>query len=58
MAKSSGVAGSDLPARGEGVTVDNAKSGSSSARGTASVPEQRPDGYEGRHGAKPGRHAR
>lgn len=47
-------AGSDLPARGKGVTVDNANG---KAKGKAPAPEpKKPDGYKGRHEGRPGKH--
>lgn len=44
-------AGSDLPARGKGVTVDNANGAKSeTAKGRAAVPPPvKPKGYKGRH---------
>ena len=44
------TAGSDLPARGKGVTVDNAKGESPRAVGKAPVPPAKPPKhYRGKH---------
>ena len=44
-------AGSDLPPRGQGVTVDNAKGEPERAVGRAKPvpPAKRPSGYKGKH---------
>jgi hypothetical protein len=43
------AAGSDLPARGQGVTADNANGAKDKAKGAAKAEPRRPDNYKGKH---------